>query len=447
MPSYLESDLQFHGYSLAELAEAYPTPFFVISEKQLQDNYASLERGLSASGSQATIRYCAKTNNEAGILKVLASCGSGVLVSHAAEAELAIGCGFIPETVAFQKPVLDEGELTQVIEMGVRFFHAYRLSDLDIFNRVSIQTGSELKVSLRLRNGNKRPTVSPIGMITKRMGFGSTELLQAAGYLSTASHLDLSAINFYIGTQQTSPNRYYRLLVKAISLSAQIQHQYKLSVQEINLGGGIPAPTVQRLGFRSLWRRVRISKSGDLRGDAQESFVRELSEQFSRGIAEANLTHRPAIAIEPGRSIVGDAAILVTRVQAVQGRWIFLDASRNYLGENPILFTRRVLHTEDHEKIPGRLYHLSGSSLNTTDVIDLWRKLPIVAKGDVLALCDAGAYSISRSNRYASLAPMIIMLKTDGSTEMIRRREQTVDLIGPMTSKLTISPPTPPNES
>ena len=147
----------------------------------------------------------------------------------------------------------------------------------------------------------------------------------------------------------------------------------------------------------------------------------------------AGLRPAPALALEPGRSIVGDAAVLVTRVRGVSGSWAFLDASRNHLGESPLLFGRRIL--PERESGPGlrrRAYHLAGNTLNTRDVIDVRRKLPPLGEGDLLVFADAGAYTISRASRYAGLSPPVLLLEPDGTLRTIRRAEALEDLEGPM---------------
>jgi len=168
---------------------------------------------------------------------------------------------------------------------------------------------------------------------------------------------------------------------------------------------------------------------------ALEDFARRLSEQFYQEVHSIGLPKLPVLTLEPGRSIVGNAGILITRVRNIQGMWAFLDASRNFLGENPLLFTRHILPVDIRGRNSLRYYHLSGSTLNTTDIIDLWRRLPSLTSMDVLALCDAGAYSISRANRYAGMAPAIYLLETDGSLTIIRRPEQSTDLMSPMIFK------------
>lgn len=147
---------------------------------------------------------------------------------------------------------------------------------------------------------------------------------------------------------------------------------------------------------------------------------------------EAGVETLPAIGLEPGRSIAGNAGFLVTRVLAVDGHWLFLDASHNFLPESSLLFSRRIVHGEVPGGCEQRYYHLSGNTLNTADVVDLRRRLPVSRRGDLLVFCDAGAYSISRSSRYAGLCPAVYLLEEDGALRMIRRREDARDLQAPM---------------
>ncbi len=439
MLTYENDVLHIEGKSLQKLADELETPFFLLSESRIRGNYTALERGLSTSDVRIKIRYCAKTNNEAGVLRLLADCGSDILVSHLSEAQLALQCGYSPEKIAFQRPVLTEEEVHSVLKMGVTFFHAYRMGHLDILRRVANASDVNVMISLRLRNDAPSSLFSPVGFLSRRLGFKSSEIFPAVTFILESRGLHLRALNFYRGTQQGKPRRYQYLLRKSANLTSRIHSQYGIAIDEINLGGGIPSPSIRGVVKRMLRRGQTLSWASANSTTAQEDYARHLSGQFYQEVHSIGLPKPPILALEPGRSIVGDAGILITRVRDVHGKWAFLDASRNYLGENPLLFTRHILPVDMRGRNYLRYYHLSGSTLNTTDVIDLWRRLPSLTSQDVLALCDAGAYSISRSNRYAGMAPAIYLLKTDGSLRMIRRPEESTDLISPMIFKDRVS--------
>ncbi|MEJ2552406.1 MAG: hypothetical protein P8Z34_17175 [Anaerolineales bacterium] len=132
MLTFNDGDLYFEGQSLPELIRDCASPFFLFSEPLLRANFRALQRGLTTGPNPARIRYCAKTNNEPAVLEVLQRLGSDVMVSHLAEAELALSCGFEPEQIAFQRPVLSADEIRSAIAVGVRFFHAFHMDDISL---------------------------------------------------------------------------------------------------------------------------------------------------------------------------------------------------------------------------------------------------------------------------------------------------------------------------
>ena len=127
MLSYQDNILHIEGKSLQKIAEETETPFFLLSESRIRRNYSALESGLSSSDVRIIIRYCAKTNNEAGVLSLLSDCGSDIMVSHLSEAQLALQCGYSPEKIAFQRPVLTEEEVQSVLKIGITFFHLHNI--------------------------------------------------------------------------------------------------------------------------------------------------------------------------------------------------------------------------------------------------------------------------------------------------------------------------------
>jgi diaminopimelate decarboxylase len=426
---YRNEQLCWQGVAIQRLADEVGTPFFLASEARLRANYHALARGLFNADVPATIRYCAKTNPEPSVLKILEACGCHVLASHNAEVQLALRSGFSQEKIAFQRPVLLEDEARAVVEAGASLVHLYHLHDLPIIEKAAAGRGQPVNISLRLRNDAPAYRFSPLNFLSRRMGLQESEILSAAERIRGSQWLNLKAINFHRGTQLGSVHNYRALLRRITRLAAKLESLGGVPLQEINLGGGIPSPSHRRVGLHTLVPRLTGTLSFDDSLEALEDFARELSAAYRDEATKAGLSPPPALAVEPGRSIVGTAAILVTRVRAVRGKWVFLDSSRNYLAESPFLFTRQILPAlHQHAPTPKRFYHLSGSTLNTTDIIDLHRRLPPVVEGEVLAICDAGAYSISRASRYAGPSPPVYLIQDDGAVRMIRRAETLEDL-------------------
>lgn len=427
--AYRQGALCMEGVPLGELAGRLGTPFFLISEARLRVNYRALERGLAEAGPGSLLRYCAKTNHEAAVLETLAGCGSHLLASHAAEAALALRCGFPPERIAYARPVLTPEELGPVLAAGVPLIHAHRPADLEILEKAAARAGRRVRVSLRLRQEGGL-ALSPLARMNRRLGFGESEALEAFRRLAHSPWLAPAAVNFYLGTQQSSLAGFEKVFRGVLALLERAAAETGAAVREINLGGGIPSPSLQRLGPRRLLARWRDRPSAPLR---REDFAARLGRSFRSLAAGARLPEIPVLAAEPGRAVVGDATVLVARVQGVNGRWAFLDASRNFLPESPLLFARRILPlSAPASGAAERFYHLSGCTLNTLDVLDLRRRLPLLEPGQALAFCDAGAYSISRAGTYAGLPPAVYLLQEDGEVRQVRRAGGVDDLLHPM---------------
>jgi diaminopimelate decarboxylase len=429
--SYRDGRLFLHDTPVEAVAARHGTPVFVISEARLRDNYERLRRGLAQAPSGAHVRYCVKTNNEAGVLSLLAEQGAPALVSHPAELELALACGFPASRLAYQRPVVTEEEADLVAGSGVGRVHAFADADLGRLEEAARRHARPVHVLLRIRN-EAITILNPLGFLTRRLGFTVQGALAAAERLAASPWLRLAGLNFYVGTQQESPRRYRVMLRQAAALAARIRERTGVAVEEIDLGGGAPSPSLRRIRAANAWRRVRDRLRGEESPDALDAFARALAFEFTTAVEKERLSPAPALGLEPGRGVVGNAGVLVTRVRARRGRWLFLDASHNHLGESLLLFVRAVWPEREAAATPRRRFHLAGATLNTRDVLDLGRRLPDASPGDLLVLADAGAYSIARATRYAGLPPAVCLLRKDGTLETIRRAEGYPELSASM---------------
>ncbi len=168
--------LRVEGVALAELAERLGTPFFLISESRLRANYQALERGLSRAGPGAVLRYCAKTNHEAAVLELLAGCGSHLLASHAAEAALAVRCGFPAGADRLRAPGAHPGGAGRGARLrACRWSMSTAPATCRMLEEAAARAGRRVRVSLRLRGGRRalpvppRPAQPPPGIRRRRV--------------------------------------------------------------------------------------------------------------------------------------------------------------------------------------------------------------------------------------------------------------------------------------
>ncbi len=428
MISVSEQGLCFEGQSIVRLADELGTPFFLFSEPQLARNCAALKAGLSVAGVEPILRYCVKTNNEPKILEVLARTGFGALVSHPAEGELARAAGFAPEAMAFQRPVLLREDIHAILDLGIDLIHVYLPSDVVVLEEVARARGCRLRVSLRLASNSSRFSV--LGFMSRRLGLACDDAVAAARLMADCGRLRLTGINFYVGTQQRSPSGFARALDRAMGLVARINSELPTPLEEVNVGGGIPSTSLHRTMVLDLLLGSQAASPPDHPSARLEAFCHRLSQIFVEAGQRAGLAETPRLAAEPGRAVVGNAGILITRVRGIKGNWAFLDASRNYLVESPLFIKREIICAARPMDKATRRYHLSGATLNTTDVVDFRRRLPALETGDVLALGDAGAYSLARASRYAGLSPAAYLVGQDGVVRLIRPAETVRELSG-----------------
>jgi diaminopimelate decarboxylase len=431
MLNYQENKLHFEGRSVKALASEVDTPVFIASENQLLSNFRTLYGSFLDSGVQPLIRYCAKTNNEAFVLQALASTESHVMVSHEAEAELALECGFPPERIAYQRPVFIEHEVRAILKKGIPLVHVYRYQDLLKIASLAGKLGIRCQISLRLRSSAPLNRIHPINFPATRLGMDQEELVQAAKKVKAEADLALQGINFYAGTQKGAPGSFKSMLRNVINLTCKLK-DLGIHLSEINIGGGIPSSSLIRMGMRTLLQgRQRVTNLPDP-GSELLAFSTQLAALYTNEWERVGKGPMPVLALEPGRSLVGNTSILITRVKAIQGKWVFLDASSNYLAESPLLLWRQILPVEIRHPLRNQAYHFSGSSLNTLDVLGYYRRLPMLKEGDYLVFGDAGAYSISRASHYAGLSPAIYVLDSAGKLTLARRSEGFADLTAAM---------------
>jgi diaminopimelate decarboxylase len=414
------TSLRWEGHRLRDVLATTGTPALVASEARLRENMRELLAGFRSRWPDTTLRYCAKTNPELAILRLVREEGLHVLTSHAAEARLAIAAGFAPEQIAYQRPILEERDFIDVLALGVRRVHAFRASDLEVLSRLAVARGCELRVSLRIALARSGMLV--LSSASRRLGMDAREDIG-----KPRQGIVVDALNTYIGTQQERPEA-FRPAVRELLRLAGVLRRNSHPIEEINLGGGVPSTSLRRV---TVSRILSGRGVGAIEATSPRAYAEALASIVADEASRAALDFSPRLVLEPGRSIVGNGFILLTSIAAQQGRWWFLDCGRNVLVESPLGFTRWIAPVEQATGALARI-HLSGPTLNTLDVIDTHRLLAPAAAGDVLAIGDAGAYTIARTTRYAGLSPAIWLQQLDGRLTRIRRAETFDDFTAPM---------------
>ena len=402
--SYKDGVLCAEEVPLSELAGRHGTPAFVYSRGAMEANWRAYAAALA--GRKALICYAVKANSNIATLNLLARLGSGFDIVSGGELERVLAAGGEPGKIVFSGVGKCRDELRQALRAGIKCFNIESESELSRLDAIAREEGVVAPVSARV-NPDIDPDTHPYiatGLRENKFGIEFEKALDLCRRAAALEGLRLAGIGCHIGSQVASVEPYAAALEKLLALAAELETA-GVAIEHIDLGGGLgisyrdePAPAVEALA----------------------AVAKLAPERFE-------------IILEPGRSITGNAGVLLTRVECLktnkEKHFAVVDAAMNDL-------LRPALYQAWHEiapvvqggAAPERLYDVVGPVCESGDFLGLQRRLAL-REGDVLAVLGAGAYGFSMSSNYNS-RPRAVELMVDGGRDyIVRARESTAQLM------------------
>lgn len=418
------------GYDLAELAKKYPTPFYLISQGQLRDNYRRLRQAFASVEGLETY-YSVKSNFESIVLRTLAEEGCGAEISGALDMELAKRAGMQPNKVVYDGPVKPEADLRAAIEWGVRFINIESMTEARLISRIATELGKKVKVGLRIDPQLSKPYYDKvISTYKEKFGLPIDQAEAAVVEIAKLPGLDFRCIMTHIGSQIFTPSRYLVTLEKIFALVGNLEKR-GIHIEEINMGGGYPAQSMRnlRMSRRFVFAQVmerfgRIEK----KTSSIDDFGTAISGKYHELVKSTGL--HPRLALEPGRCLCANAQTVIGNIKIVKNDWVFTDISINDVPEN-LFFSewRFVVPGEKPDAKGGKAYNVAGPTLATQDVLYFKREVPGAAEGRAVAILDAGAYSVARANQFTRARSAVYAINLAGEIEMVRRPETVEDVL------------------
>jgi diaminopimelate decarboxylase len=422
----MKNNFSFAGKDVVLLAKKIGTPFFLFDEKKIEENFFVLESSFSSVYNNLRIDYSAKTNLELSILRIIKNLGAGLEISSVHELEIGKKAGFSPSQMIWDSPVKKEEEIKKMLSEKI---HAFYLDNLDDVKRVQKAASEEKRradVVLRVNPGFPLAFLNLAEQYLRKFGIPEKEVISIADFIkSRCSSLSLIGLSTHVGSQQLTPRAHLRALRKLFSL-ARILKERGILLQELCIGGGFPSPTLDKKTTISLALSlfgIRLKQQPV----SVKDFGKEITGEFSQMAKGLGL--RPILVIQPGRSVVSDAGIAVGKVMAVKRNWVFLDLSTSFLPESLFFGQRKIFLANKFYQRPEVKCNVAGRGLNTADNLAILYPLPKPEVGDIAVICDAGAYSLSRSNHFTVLNPPVYLVAKSGQIRKIRREETYEDII------------------
>jgi diaminopimelate decarboxylase len=405
--------LVFGGADVVELAERYGTPLYITDENEIRTNFRKYKTAFKAVDND--IYFAVKANGNLAILRILASEGAGADVFSGGELHLVKLAGIPLDKILFNGNSKSEEELRTAVESQVKV-SADSLDELQTLSAVAREMGKEAEIAIRV-NPDVSPQVNPkiaTGLHTSKFGIPYSEILSTYEEAARLPNISLKGIHCHIGSQILDVSVFREATEKMMNLVEGL-HERGIELEFVDLGGG--------LGISYQKEKERAPTQKDLAGAILPTFEAKLK---SLGIT-------PKLILEPGRSIVGPASILVSKINAVKHvykNFVAIDAGFNLL-IRPVMYDayHEVVVANKLNKPASELYTVVGPICESGDIIAKDRMLPEVKRGDLVAILDVGAYGFSMSSQYNGRPRCAELLVCDGAVDLIRSRESFEDLI------------------
>lgn len=403
---YKNGRLHMEGVALEKIAEKFGTPLYCYSAAQLERNLQGYLKAMKSVMPEKnfTVCYASKANSNVAVLKLLRRLGAGADIVSGGELARARAAGVPPSKIVFSGVGKAEEELNEAIRLGILQINVESETELLQISRIAVKLKKKARVALRVNPDVDAETHEKISTGRAEDKFGIDIKAAPALYRKAKAlpGIDASGVSVHIGSQLTSLVPFKRAYKRVADLVKTLRRQGH-TITRVDLGGGLGITykneTPPDLGLYAILIRDIIGPLG---------------------------VH---VILEPGRSIVGDAGVLLSRVRQVKKgqdrKFLILDAAMNDL-IRPALYEAYHAILPLHPRRKKATYDVVGPVCETGDTFLTDEKLPEMAAGDLVAIMTAGAYGASMSSTY-NTRPLAAEVLVRGKKFSLIRKIQTVE--------------------
>jgi diaminopimelate decarboxylase len=406
---YRQNTLFAEELALEEIAERFGTPTYVYSRRAIVEAFGEFRR--AAGTRNVLVCYALKANSNLAVVDLLAREGAGFDIVSGGELQRVLAVGGAPSRTVFSGVGKSEAEMRMALEAGVRCFNVESESELLRLDRVAGVLGRRAPVSLRVNpnvDARTHPYIST-GLRENKFGIAHDAALAAYRTAARLPNLEVHGIDCHIGSQITAIEPFLAALDKLLELVDAL-HAEGITLRHLDLGGGLG---------------IRYDAEEPPSRQALFAAVFERLDRHPRGASYE-------LMFEFGRSIVGNAGVLLTRVEYLkrngEHRFAVVDAAMNDL-MRPSLYDawHAVLPVQRRDDTPVQRYDIVGPVCESGDWLARGRELA-VAEGDLLAIASAGAYGMAMSSNYNTRARAAEVVVDGRDAHLVRERESVASL-------------------
>ncbi len=402
---YRNKNLYIESISVKKLASKHISPFYLYSNKNIIENYNNFYNNFRKV--EPLICFSVKANSNIEILRILKRMGSGADVVSGGELLKALKSGIRPNKIVFSGVGKTEEELRLAIKKNILLINVESENEAILIDKISGQMRKKTSIGVRLNPDINAPTHKKIstGKAEDKFGLSKKNLINFCLNLDKLKNLKLDAISVHIGSQILSENPFK----KTLKVLAEIILKTKVNFKFVDLGGGFG------IAYKKGDKKIKLNN-------------------YARLVEKFKKRYNCKIIFEPGRAIVGNSAILVTKIQYLKKgankTFAILNAGMNDF-MRPALYdaTHNILPIIKNNRKNKGILEFVGPICETTCKFTKYKNYQKVGQLDYVAIMDVGAYGASLSSNYNTKPLIAELLVNKGKTKVIRKRQNIQNLI------------------
>jgi len=402
---YINKNFSIEKVRVKNLAKKFNTPIYCYSYKQLKENINNFKKNFKSFS--PLVCFAVKANTNVNLIREIRKLGFGADVVSIGEMMKALKAGIKPKKIVFSGVGKTFTEISYAIDKKILLINAESKSEIIQIEEIAKSKKKIIDIGIRLNPNTDAKTLSQISTGRKENKFGVDEktFFELVKYTKNSKNIRLRCLSVHIGSQIVDHRPYEKMLKVIDRIIKKTKHKFKF----IDLGGGMG------ISYNNKNKKLNYKK-------------------YNTAIKKILKNHNSQIIFEPGRSIVGNTGVLISKViyikKSEKKDFIILDAAMNDL-------MRPALYGSNHRTLPAlktnqtskKTYEFVGPICESTDKFITLKKFQKLKEKDLIVICDVGAYGMSLSSNYNTRPKPIEILIKGSKINIIKKRQKLIDLI------------------
>ncbi len=402
---YINRKFVIENVNVQNIGKKYGTPTYCYSYNQLKQNIVSFKKNFKSFS--PLICFAIKSNTNLSLIKEIKKFGLGADVVSIGELMLAIKAGISPKKIVFSGVGKTSSEISYAVDKGIFLINAESKSEFVEINRIAKLKKKRVKIGIRLNPNIDAKTLNQIstGKKENKFGVNNKTLNEILDYCNTSENINLKCLSVHIGSQILNHKPYEKMLTTLSKVLNKINHKFEF----IDLGGGMG------ISYSNNDKKLNYKK-------------------YNFAIKKFLKSYKSKIIFEPGRSIIGNSGVLISRIiyikKSEKKNFIILDAAMNDL-MRPALYgaSHKILPSIKTNKYSKKIYEFVGPICESTDKFRTLKNFQRLKEKDLVVIGDVGAYGMSLSSNYNLRTKPAELLIKGSKVKVIKKRQKHKDII------------------